>query len=79
MNGPPSSTPRVPWRVQTIGTPRARHASFSSFVGSITRCMWAMSMSCVAYQPSGCRKSFWSSITTCTVRPGSRRQAEGSK
>ena len=40
MNGPPSSMPRVPCRVHTIGTPRRRHSSLSAFVGSITRCMW---------------------------------------
>ena len=44
MNGPPSSTPRMPCRVQTIGTPRARHSSSSAFVGSITRRMCAMSI-----------------------------------
>ena len=79
MNGPPSSRPRVPCRVQTMGTPRARHSSTSAFVGSITRCMCEMSISCVAYQPSGWRKSFWSSTTTCTVRPGTSLHAEGSK
>jgi len=79
MNGPPSPTPRVPCRVQTIGIPRRRHSSLSAFVGSITRCMCAMSMSCVAYQPSGCRKSFWSSMTTCSVRSGTSRQGESSK
>ena len=78
MNGPPSSSPRVPCRVQTIGTPRARHSSLSAFVGSITRRMCETSISCVAYQPSGWRKSFWSSTTTWTVLPGASRQAEGS-
>ena len=79
MNGPPSSMPRVPWRVHRIGTPRVRHSALSTFVGSITRRMWAMSIPCVAYHPSACRKSFWSSMTTCTVRPGTRLQADGSK
>src|SRR3954454_2311400 len=78
MNGPPSSTPRVPWRVQTTGTPRSRAAAVSRFAGSITRCMCAMSIPDVAYQPSACRKSFWRSMWTSAVRPGARSQCAAS-
>src|SRR6478736_2085235 len=78
MNGPPSSTPRVPWRVQTTGTPRSRAAPVSDFTGSITRCMCAMSIPDAAYQPSACRKSFWRSMWTRAVWPGTRSQCASS-
>ena len=78
MNGPPSSVPRVPCRVQITGTCATRLAATSRCVGSITRRMCEMSMPLCAYQPSGCRKSRWSSITTSAVWPGTSSQRTGS-
>ena len=48
-------------------------------VGSITRRMCEMSILRCAYQPSGWRKSFWRSIRTRTVRPGTSSQRTGAK
>ena len=56
-----------------------RAAASSAFIGSMQRCMWPMSMPCVAYQPSACRKSFCASMTTSAVRPGTRSQCAASK